>query len=618
LWEPGPPSRERLFLRLKRFLLGHPIPSAHERDERVSVFVGLGAFASDAISSSAYATEEILLVLVAVGTAAVSFGPIIAVVIATLLAIVLTSYYQTVHAYPAGGGAYNVARENLGQYPALAAGAALVVDYVLTVAVSVAAGVAAITSALPDLYRYRVTLALVAVVLLTVGNLRGVREAGRAFTLPTYLFVLSILWLLGAGALQLVTHGASASEVMSPLIPTADVEVVGWWVLLRAFSSGSVALTGVEAIANSVPAFRDPAPRRAGIALICLGVILGSLFLGVTWLAFDLGIRPREGETVLSQLGGAIFGATFPYILLQTVTALILLLAANTSYTGFPRLASLLGRDRFLPTQLANLGDRLVFSNGIVVLGAAAAVLLVAFRADTHALIPLYAVGVFLAFTLSQAGMVVRWWNRREHGWRWRAAINGTGALATGTVLIVIASAKFIHGAWVVLVIIPLLMWLFVGIHRHYDDVERQLRVSPGSPPGGFNHTVVVPISGINRPVLMALQYAKSLSPRVRAVYVSRDASATTRIQELWKQWDPGIELVVLEPSCSAVVTPLLEYIDAVQRERDDDLLTVILPEFVPRRWWHHLLHNQTALLLKGALLFRRDVVVADVPYHLD
>ncbi len=618
LWDPSPPPRKRLFLRLKQFLLGTPIPSVSERQERVSIFVGLGAFASDAISSAAYATEEILLVLVAAGATAVTFGPAIAVVIATLLAVVLTSYYQTVHAYPAGGGAYNVARENLGLYPGLVAGAALVVDYVLTVAVSIAAGLAAITSALPDLYPHRVPLALAAVVVVSLGNLRGVREAGRGFALPTYLFILSVLWLFGAGVGQLLAHGTSARDLTPALIPADSVAAVGWWVLLRAFSAGSVALTGVEAIANAVPAFRDPAPRRAGVALICLGVILGSLFLGITWLAFDLGIRPRPDETVLSQLGSAVFGTGAPYALLQTATALVLILAANTSYTGFPRLASLLGRDRFLPQQLANLGDRLVFSNGIMVLGGAAAILLVVFRADTHALIPLYAIGVFLAFTLSQAGMVVRWWRRRERGWHWRAVVNGTGSLATGTVLIVITAAKFTHGAWVVLVIIPLLVWLFVSIHRHYDDVERQLRVSPSSPPGGFNHTVLVPISGINRPVLTALQYARAISPRIRAVYVSRDGADTAQIQALWKQWDPGIELVVLEPSCPAIVIPLLEYIDAVQRERDDDLVTVVLPEMVPRRWWHHMLHNQTALLLKGALLFRRNVVVADLPYHLD
>ncbi len=618
LWEPGPPSRERLPVRLKRFLVGSPIPSAKEQGERVSVFVGLGAFASDAISSSAYATEEILLVLVAFGAAAVAFGPAIALVIAVLMAIVLISYYQTVHAYPAGGGAYNVARENLGVYPALVAGAALVVDYVLTVAVSVAAGVAAITSAMPELYEHRVALALGAVVLLTLGNLRGVREAGRLFTLPTYVFILSVLWLLGAGLMQLMAEGASAADLTPPLIPAEGVAVVSWWVLIRAFSSGSVALTGVEAIANTVPAFRDPAARHAGIALICLGVILGSLFLGITWLSFHLGIGPQEGQTVLSQLGSAVFGSTAAYALLQTATALVLLLAANTSYTGFPRMGSLLGRDRFLPQQLAHLGDRLVFSNGIVVLGVAAAILLVVFRADTHALIPLYAIGVFLAFTLSQGGMVVRWWRRRERGWRWRAVINGTGALATGAVLIVIAWAKFTHGAWIVLVVIPLLVWMFVSIHRHYDDVERQLRVSPKDPPRGFNHTVLVPISGINRPVLTALQYAKSLSPRIRAVYVSLDAAATKNIQALWTQWSPGIELVILEPSHPTIVTPLLEYIDVVQKERDNDLVTVILPEFVPCRWWHHLLHNQTALLIKGALLFRKDVVVTDVPYHLD
>jgi hypothetical protein len=374
----------------------------------------------------------------------------------------------------------------------------------------------------------------------------------------------------------------------------------------------------VEAIANAVPAFRDPAPRHAGMALIWLGIILGILFAGVTSLTFGFGISPRPDETVLSQLGSVVFGSTLPYALLQTTTALVLLLAANTSFTGFPRLASLLGHDRFLPRQLAHLGDRLVFSNGIVILGTAAALLLVVFRADPHALIPLYAVGVFLSFTISQTGMVLRWRRRREPGWGWRAAVNATGALATGTVLLVIASAKFTHGAWMVLVVIPLLVWVFLSIHRHYENVERQLRVDLTRPPHGYNHTVLVPISGINHPVVTALQYARSLSPRVRAVYVSLDASETKKIQAQWEQWNPGIDLVVLEPSYPTIVAPLLEYIDVVKKERDDDLVTVVLPEFVPRRWWHHVLHNQTALLLKGALLFRKDVVVTDVRYHLD
>ena len=584
----------------------------------MSIFVGLGAFASDAISSVAYATEEMLLVLVAFGAAAMAWGPAVAGVIAALLAVVLISYYQTVHAYPAGGGAYNVARDTLGMYPALVAGAALVVDYILTVAVSVAAGVAAITSAIPTLHEHRTVLAIAAVVLLTLGNLRGVREAGWYFALPTYVFVLSILWLVGAGAMQLAERGSTAGDVVAPIVPTEVASAVGLWVILRAFSAGSVALTGVEAIANAVPAFRDPAPRHAGMALTWLGLILGTLFAGITFLTFGFGISPRPDETVLSQLGSVVFGSTLAYALLQITTALVLLLAANTSFTGFPRLASLLGRDRFLPRQLAHLGDRLVFSNGIVILGMAAISLLVVFHADPHALIPLYAVGVFLSFTISQTGMVLRWRRRRDPGWAWRAAVNATGALATGTVLLVIASAKFTHGAWMVLVVIPLLVGVFLSIHRHYENVERQLRVDLTRPPHGFNHTVLVPISGINHPVVLALQYARSLSARVRAVYVSLDAAETKQIQAQWDQWNPGIELVVLEPSYPTIIAPLLEYIDVVKNERDDDLVTVVLPEFVSRRWWHHMLHNQTALLLKGALLFRKDVVVTGVAYHLD
>ena len=617
-WEPPPPSRLGPLGRLKRLLIGDPLRSAYTRLEHVSVFVGLGAFASDAISSVAYATEEMFLVLSAVGAVALNFGAPIAVVIAGVLGVVLTSYYQTVHAYPAGGGAYNVARENLGLYPALIAGAALIVDYVLTVAVSVAAGVAAVTSALPSLHMHRVALALGMVLLLTLGNLRGVREAGRYFSLPTYIFVVGVLGVMVAGVRQLALQDWTRPAFVSPIVQIEAMSAVGWWVILRAFSSGSVAMTGVEAIANAVPAFRDPASRKAGVALIWLAAILGTLFLGVTFLAVGFGVQPRPEETVLSQLGHLFFGPTALYFFLQAATALILLLAANTSYTGFPRLTSLLGRDRFLPRQLAHLGDRLVFSNGVLLLGVVAGVLLIVFRADTHALIPLYAVGVFISFTISQTGMVMHWHRFRGPGWRWRAIINGTGALATGTVLVVIASTKFIHGAWIVLIVIPALVYLFLNINRHYQEVERQLEVSPTEPLRAFTHIVLVPISGINRPVVSALRYAKSLSPNVRPLYVATSDSATEQMVEQWKRWDPGIELVILESPYRSILGPLLEYIDQVKKEANDVLVTVVLPEFIPRRWWHQLLHNQSALLLKWALLFRKDVVVTDVPYHLE
>ena len=617
VWEEGPPARQRPLARLKHLLIGDPIPRIHEQLERVSVFIGLGAFASDAISSVAYATEEVLLALVVAGSAALSFGPLIAVLIALVMIIVISSYYQTVHAYPGGGGAYNVALDNLGVAPALVAGAALLVDYIMTVAVSVAAGVAAVTSAVPDLYPHRVLLALGTVMVLTLVNLRGLRESGRLFALPTYLFIISMLWVLGAGAIKLFAQDGEAAARALPVLPTEPVSAVGVWLLVRAFASGCVALTGVEAIANTVPAFKEPCSRHAGISMAWLGLILATFFAGITFLAFALGIQPRPDETVLSQIGVKVFGHTPPYLLLQASTALLLLIAANTSYTGFPRLASLLGRDQFLPQQFSHLGDRLVFSNGIMILGAAAAALLVLFQADTHALIPLYAVGVFIAFTISQIGMVVRWHTRRGPGWRWRGILNSLGAAATASVVVVVASAKFVHGAWVVLVVIPLLIWLFVSIHRHYRDVAWELRISPNAPLRGITHTVVVPIPGVTRPVLNALEYAKSLSPHVRAVYISLNDADTKAMQALWRQWNPGIDLVVLQPPYRTIVAPFMDYLDVVDRERGDDLVTVVLPEFMPRRWWHHFLHNQTALMLKGALLFRKNVVVIDVPYHL-
>jgi amino acid transporter len=617
VWEEGPPSRQRPLARLKHLLIGDPIPRIHEQLERVSVFIGLGAFASDAISSVAYATEEVMLALVVAGSVALSFGPLIAVLIASVMMIVISSYYQTVYAYPGGGGAYNVAMDNLGVAPALVAGAALLVDYIMTVAVSVAAGVAAVTSAVPDLYPHRVLLALGTVTILTVINLRGLRESGRLFALPTYLFVISILWVLGAGAIMLFGQGGDAVARAIPVLPTEPVSAVGAWLLVRAFASGCVAMTGVEAIANTVPAFKEPCSRHAGISMAWLGLILATFFAGITILAFGLGIQPRPDETVLSQIGVKVFGHTLPYLFLQVSTALLLLIAANTSYTGFPRLASLLGRDQFLPQQLSHLGDRLVFSNGIIILGITAAALLVLFEADTHALIPLYAVGVFIAFTISQAGMVVHWRKLREPGWRWRSVLNILGAAATAVVVVVVASAKFVHGAWVVLIVVPLLIWLFVSIHRHYREVAWELRISPNAPLRGIKHSVVVPIPGVTRPVLNALEYAKSLSPHVRAVYISPDDADTKAMQALWEQWKPGINLVVLQPPYRTIVAPFLDYLDVVDRERDDDLVTVLLPEFVPRRWWHHFLHNQTALMLKGALLFRKNVVVIDVPYHL-
>jgi len=600
---------------LKRVLIGSPIPRTLEKHERLGRATGLAVFAADALSSSAYATEEILLILVVAGAAGLAAAVPIALAIAALIALVVASYRQTILAYPQGGGAYVVTRENLGRYPSLLAAASLLTDYVLTVSVSVAAGVAAITSAIRPLYPSRVGLCVVGVAAIALANLRGVRESARLFAVPTYAFVGTYLLLIGWGA---VRWGAAGAASLAPA-PGGAGEPLTLFLVLRAFASGCVALTGIEAVSDGVPAFRPPEARHARQVLAMLAAILVTLFIGITVLAHAFGLVPVEGETVNSQLARRVFGGTPLYYLVQAMTALILILAANTSFSDFPRLAFFLARDRFLPRQFANRGDRLAFSNGILILALLSAGLLVLFRGDTHALIPLYAVGVFISFTLSQASMVRHWWRTRGPGWPVRAALNAAGAVATGVVMLVIATTKFLHGAWVVVALIPCLIGGCLMIHRHYDEVGRQLSVEglpSRRPPAG--HTVLVLVGDVHRGTLPALEYARALSPSARAVYVELDPEFTRRLEERWAKWGCGMPLVVLRSPYRTVVGTFLEYLDHLQQQAPDHLVTIILPEFVPARWWQHLLHNQTALLIKGALLFRRGVVVTNVPYHLE
>jgi amino acid transporter len=509
-----------------------------------------------------------------------------------------------------------VTRENLGRYPSLVAGAALMVDYILTVAVSVAAGIAAITSAIRPLYPYRVTLCVIGVAVIAIGNLRGVRESGRLFALPTYLFLAAYFLLIGWGGLQWLRGTAAAA---APPPPAAGGEMLTAFLALRAFSSGCAAMTGIEAVSDGVPAFRPPESQTARRVLLALGAILIALFLGISALAHAYGVVPVEGETVNSQLARLVFGASPLYYFIQGVTMLILVLAANTSFADFPRLASFLARDRFIPRQFANRGDRLAFSNGIIILALLSIGLLVAFQGNTHALIPLYALGVFVSFTLSQASMVRYWFRNRRRGWSSRAVLNGTGALATGVVAVIIGLTKFTHGAWIVVVLIPCMIAVFVTIRRHYDDVALQLSVEgvvPRSPPAG--HAVLVLVGDVHRGMLPALEYAQALSPTARGVYVEVDQEQTRRFEERWAKYAEGMPLVVLRSPYRSVTGPLLEYLDLLQRQAPNELVTIVLPEFVPARWWQHLLHNQTALLIKGALLFRRGVVVTNVPYHLE
>jgi len=601
---------------VKRLLVGVPMPLAQARHERLSKTVALAVFASDPLSSVAYATEEILLVLILAGSAALSYSLPVALGIAALLAIVVTSYRQTVAAYPQGGGAYLVAKDNIGRYSALTAAAALLVDYVLTVAVSVVAGIAALTSAVPWLHSYRVVLSVLAVAGIALGNLRGVRESGRMFAAPTYFFVASILATVAYGLVGAIFDWLPEAPY-EPHPP--GLEGIGLFLLLRSYAAGCTALTGVEAVSNGVQALKPPEGRNAQTVMTALGIISIVMFLGITYLAYDFGIIPGGDETVVSKIARRVFGTGVLYYAVQTATLLILVLAANTSYADFPRLSSILARDHFVPRQFANQGDRLVFSNGILILSGFSILLIVAFQGDTHSLLPLYAVGVFLSFTLSQSGMVRRWLRLREKGWRWRVWINGVGAVVTGVVLLTLAVTKFVEGAWIVVVVIPVLVVTFIVMHRHYDEVARELSLEGLDEPPRFQHTVLVLIGDVHRGVVRAVQYARTLAPTatVRAVYVETDPARTARLEEKWGKWGLGVPLVVLTSPYRSLLRPLLDYLDQIQSRGDDQMVTIVLPEFLPRHWWQHVLHNQTALLVKGALLFRKNTVVADVPYLL-
>jgi len=601
---------------LKLFFVGKPIPTAQARHERLSKRAALAVFASDALSSVAYATEEILLILILAGTAVLVYSIPISVAIAVLIAIVVSSYRQTIRAYPQGGGAYIVSKDNLGTLAGLVAGAALLIDYVLTVAVSVAAGIAALTSAFPSLFGYRVVLGVLCIAGITTANLRGLRESGNLFAAPTYLFVLSFGGMLGYGFVRWM-FGWETPTPPSRETVEASMQGVSVFLILRAFASGCTALTGVEAVSDGVGAFKPNEARNARVVLVWLGAILITLFLGITFLAHHYHVVPREQETVVSQLARQIFGGGLLYYEIQAVTMLILILAANTSFADFPRLAFFLARDGFIPRQFGTRGDRLVFSNGILILGGMAALLIVIFRGDTHALIPLYAVGVFISFTLSQASMVRRWLVRRDEGWWWRWWLNAVGATATGLVMLVIAATKFTHGAWLVVLLIPLLVALFITVHRHYGDVAHQLSMEGYDPPPPIQNTVLVLVGDLHKGVVAALRYGQAISPTVKGVYVELDPEKTRRLEEKWGKWGMGIPLVVLNSPYRSLLGPFLDYLDHLLALGDNHMVTIIIPEFIPSRWWQHLLHNQTALLVKGALLFRKRVVVVDVPFHL-
>jgi amino acid transporter len=600
---------------LKKFVVGIPLATAQARHERLSKTAALAVFSSDALSSVAYATEEILLILVLAGSAAFYLSLPIGGAIAILIAVVVSSYRQTILAYPQGGGSYIVTKDNLGTLPGLVSAGALLIDYVLTVAVSVAAGVAALTSAVPILFDYREAIGVGFVTAITLANLRGLRESGKLFALPTYLFVAAAGTLILYGLVRWAFGWDAAAHAARPIVPATQELTV--FLILRAFSSGCAALTGVEAVSDGIPAFKPPEAKNAGIVLGWLGVILISLFMGITFLTQHYHLTPMAEETIVSQLARQIFGESLFYFFIQGATMLILVLAANTAFADFPRLSFFLARDGFLPRQFGTRGDRLVFSNGILILGGTAALLLVIFGGSTHALIPLYAVGVFLSFTLSQASMVRRWLVRREPGWRWRWWVNAVGAATTGAVVLVITATKFTHGAWVVVLLIPLLVAMFIAIHRHYADVAGQLSLDGYGGPPPMEHTVLVLVGDIHRGVIHALQYARTLAPSVKGVYVELDPDKTRRLEEKWIKWGMGAPLVVLSSPYRSLLHPFLDYLNHLLALGDNHMVTIVIPEFVPKHWWQHLLHNQTALLIKGALLFRKNVVVTDVPYHL-
>jgi amino acid transporter len=601
---------------LKRLLVGKPIPSSMAHHERLSRVTGLAVLSSDALSSVAYATDFILSTLIVAGLAAFSHAIPISLVIAALLAIVAFSYRQTIYAYPTGGGAYIVAKENIGAMAGLIAAASLLVDYTLTVSVSISAGVLAITSAFPRLDVFRVELCLLFLAILMVGNLRGIRESGRIFAVPTYFFVVSIGVLILAGIYQYVT--GEVTPVNAPLPPEAGHAPVTVFLLLTAFANGCTAMTGVEAVSNGVPAFRPPEAKNAAATLVTMAVLAIGMFVGITVLAHAYQVIPSTAESGVSQLGRAIFGKGVAYYLLQAATTLILVLAANTAYADFPRLASIVARDGYLPRQFMNQGDRLAFSNGIMVLSVFAAILIVAFRGNTQGLLPLYMIGVFVSFTLSQAGMVIHWRKTKEPGWKTSAFINGFGAIVTGVVLVIVAVTKTLEGAWIVLLLIPMIVAVFRATKQHYDRVASQLTLRGYEPDHRAHNTVVMPIGGMQRAVVEALRYAETLSDDVRAVYVDIDPKATEQIRRDWDKWGGRVTLVVLPSPYRSVMEPLLAYITQVETDRPNDYVTVILPEFVPARWWQHLLHNQSALLIKGALLFRPNTVVTSVPFHLE
>jgi amino acid transporter len=620
------------------WLIGRPLDTADAPHQTIGKAVGLAVFASDALSSTAYATQEILGVLAVAGALGMNYVFPISAAIVALLVIVTISYQQTIHAYPGGGGAYIVARDNLGDGPAQTAAAALLTDYILTVAVSVSSGVAQIVSAFPALYNFRIEIAVGAVMLIMLINLRGVKESGTAFAIPTYFFIVMMFITVGYGLFRSFTHtlgGVSPLPEQTVIDTTAGVTA---FLILHAFANGTTALTGVEAISNGITAFKEPRSKNAGVTLIWMSVILGTLFLSISHLTQEIGGVFSEQETLISQLARTIFdGRGFMYLAIIAGTTVILIMAANTAFADFPRLGALAAADGFLPRQLTFRGSRLVYSNGIVTLAAIASLLIIIFKASVTLLIPLYAIGVFLSFTLSQFGMARRWWKvghlqagqqlvehgstlRFEAGWQYKMLINGFGSVCTAVVMMVFAVTKFRDGAWVVLILTPLLVSIFSTIHRHYRKLAHSLSLEnfDGLPARRTRHRVIMPVSGVHQGTLEALRYAKLLSDDVTAVHISMDPAETEKVQKKWVSWGEGTRLVILESPFRLFIEPLLVYLEEVIKNRQpNETITVVVPEFIPSQRWQKFLHMRTADLLRAELLSKPGVVVTDVPYQM-
>lgn len=620
----------------RSWLIGRPLATADAPHQTIGKLVGLAVFASDALSSTAYATQEILFILAVAGTAAFSYSIPISLAIVALLAIVVFSYQQTIRSYPNSASAYIVTRDNLGQSPALITAAALLTDYILTVAVSISSGVAQITSAFPNLFDLRVEIAVFMVLLIMLINLRGVKESGITFAIPTYFFVFMMFLTMGVGFFRYLS--GSLGQIIDPpeMGLHGVLQPVTLFLILHAFSSGTTALTGIEAISDGVPAFKEPRTRNANVTLIWMAAILSTLFLSITFLSHQIAAIPSETETVISQLARTVYdGRNIFYLVTLGATTVILIMAANTAYADFPRLSALMANDRFLPRQLTYRGSRLVFSHGIVTLALLASLLIVIFQASVTALIPLYAIGVFFSFTASQAGMAHRWWKaghlapgqevqeagstlRYEANWRLKMAVNSFGAVCTGVVMLIFAVTKFSSGAWIVLLLIPILVFVFVAINRHYRQLAQNLSLKNFDAPLRISrHRVIMLVSGVHQGTLAGLRYARLLSDDVTAVHVSTNPEESERLRQTWESWGNGVRLVILDSPYRLLLEPLLEYIDAIdQRRQPNEIITIVVPQFVPSTWWHNLLHTQAAFWLRMALLFRPGIVITDVPYQ--